>query len=296
MYCVTCRAKRGGEWGGAPGVRSYLVGDRQVTERRFQGDVLVNLRAQESPRLVAFLHGYNVRHGQAIAATERLEAALSPLVPGLVMVSFSWPSEGLLTHYLDDRGEARYAGEQLARLVLDVRRFLEREKCTAQLSLVMHSMGNYVGGRAARYAAEAMGYPATWNVFSEVALIAPDLDAEALEPGGEAHELPVFARRLTVYWSRHDRALLASSAKRAGITGARLGRHGPARRERLPSHVVDVDCSALGLDHSDYFDNPLVVRDLAAVLRGVDRETIAEREPVPGGGYRMTGLKREAAA
>lgn len=294
MYVVTCRGKRGAGWGGIEGPRRFIAGDLVVSAAKFRAGVIRDLRAAgPTPKLVAFVHGYNVTHQQAVAKLELVRTGIAAL-PGTVLVGFSWPSQGLTTHYLDDRGEARSAAEVLAGLVVDLRRMLEDERCDAQVCIVAHSMGAYLLGRAARHAAEAMGYPSSWHVFSEVVLIAPDLDAQALEPGGEAHELPVFCRRVTVYWSRHDGALLASSAKRAGITGARLGRHGPADMARAPEHVVSIDCSAVVTGHSEYFEVPSVHQDVRAVLGGLDRTVIAGR--VAGKRSREWSLERPQPA
>jgi esterase/lipase superfamily enzyme len=290
MYCVTCRGKRGAGWGGTEWPRRFLSGDLVVSPAKFRVDILRSLRAAgPSPRLVAFVHGFNVTHADAMAKLALVRDGIAA-VPGTVLVGFSWPSQGLTTNYLDDRGEARRAAEVLAGLVVDLQEMLKKERCDAQVCIVVHSMGAYLLGRAARHAAEVTGWPAARHVFGEAVLLAPDLDAQALEPGGEAHELPVFCRRVTVYWSRHDGALLASSAKRAGITGARLGRHGPADMARAPEHVVSVDCSAVVTGHSGYFEAPAVVEDVRAVLAGVDRTVIAGR--VAGKRSREWSLER----
>lgn len=305
LFMVTNRRRHAGTFGGnilPRGEVTYLSGpDLKSGAAPFRRRLLDRLSREKAdlshegadayqvPRVVGVFHGYNNGWGAALEFADRLDRKLTSQLPGAdhaATVGFSWPSEGDVLHYLDDRHMARESSPAVTRTLVDAFRLLERERCEAELALVAHSMGCYVLATAARDAWELQGFPQTRPVFSEIILAGADLDANALEPGRVGEALPVFARRVTVYYSRQDRALVASSAKRAGVTGARLGRTGPARLDRVPRNVVAVDVSALTVDqgaggvapHSAHFHHPRILEDMRATLAGHDRQVIDGRQ------------------
>lgn len=307
LFAVTNRRSRGATFLAEPApVLTYLSG-QGLAERgapAFRRALLAELRARVAagaqPVIVMVLHGYNNGWDEARELFERIEVGLRPSdqpapdgwaeAPGPVVVGFSWPSEGRLAGYLDDRGAARASAEPLARLLLDAMSFLDQERCPARLAILAHSMGSYLLSLACSLAWELKGRPSDFNVLAEAVMIAPDLDANVFEPGNTAGPIAALARRVTVYYSRHDEALLASSAKRAGVTGARLGRQGPDPL-RMPNNVVAVDASAYvtpgapGGSHSAYFYVPTVIKDLQAVFAGVDRDEVTTRTKRSPGSY-----------
>lgn len=296
------RSKGFGDQLQAKGAISYLSGedleDRSATvfRRRLLGCLSPGPEdlaegSASVPRVVGFFHGFNSDFSDAVAWAERVDKGVTARVPGpSVTVGFSWPSEGDVTAYLDDRHMAEESAPAVARAIEDAIQVLHRQRCPAELCLIAHSMGSYVLAEAAHRAWNLRGRPSALPLFSEIILVAPDLDANTFEPGHLGEALTVFARRVHVYWSRHDRALLASTVKRGGLTGARLGRSGPAHFERIPSNVVGVDASAWtkieGVSpHSAHFYEPVILKDMAAVVAGQDRSEIAGREPAAGGGF-----------
>lgn len=228
------------------------------------------------------MHGFNVDHGEAVKFRDSVASIADGATDTAITVGYSWPAEGKVTHYIDDRAEARASGEAFAVLVMQARRALEDERCNARMVLIAHSMGSYVLARASRYAAESLGWPTSFPIFSEIILLAPDLDSEALEQGRGGEWLPVFARRLTVYFSRNDGVLAASSAKRAGLTGGRLGRQGPANLDRVSANVVAVDSTKLAAGHSSYFKEARIHHDIQQVIDGKDRREVDGRVETDG--------------
>ena len=53
-------------------------------------------------------------------------------------------------------------------------------------------------------------------MFGETVMLAPDIAATDIERGGKGQYIADFSRRAHLYYSKHDRALKASSAKRFG--------------------------------------------------------------------------------
>ena len=303
ILVVTNRSSERGSFGGQIGDLSYVAplrGDypgrlETVSPEQFRGALLDALSGGPDlpKRIVCMVHGFNVSWGESLEYFERIDRDISQKLAGKsVTVGFSWPSKGRATSYLDDRSSARQSAEHFAVLVMQAIRALELYQCEAELCLIAHSMGAYLVAKAAQHAHAAMGHPRSYNVFSEVLLVAPDLDAEALEPGHVGDAIAAFARRLTIYYSRADRALYASSVKRGGLTGPRLGRQGPADPSLLPPNVVAVDATSVTTDldvgpHGAHFRSEHVLRDIRSVMSGVDRDEIQGRKEVDRGGFRI---------
>lgn len=292
LLIATNRARQArGGFNGSPGQEIvFLSGEDLAVEgaEGFRAALFTEIRRQmvegvERPVILGVVHGFNVNWQESLAFFRRIEEFTQNLTPAPVVVGFSWPSEGLLTNYLDDRSAARHSAESFAALIMKAIRAAEVERCSADFVLLCHSMGNYLVAKAAQHAFEERGQPRSYNVFREILMVAPDLDAEVFESGGLAEPMAVFSRRVTVYSNANDLALLGSSVKRAGLSGARLGRQGPARLDRIPGNVVAIDTTAhaRGLEaHSAYFFKDALIRDMVAVIRGDDRRSISGRSVV----------------
>ena len=105
-----------------------------------------------------------------------------------------------------------------------------------------------------------------------------------------------------VYYSKHDRALKASSAKRFG--GNRLGRHGPDDFDNLPENVVAVDAKKYARSesidghtdregkqvsvHSSHRYHPDILADVIQVLSSIDRDQITTRKAYQDNGVPMS--------
>ncbi len=153
-------------------------------------------------------------------------------------------------------------------------------------------MGNYLLRKGLEYLSDHLGTPAGRMLFDETVMIAPDLSSKDIEVDGKGNYIADFARRVHVYYSKHDRALKASSAKRFG--GKRLGRHGVLDYNNLSGNVVVIDSkkyanseSTAGLKdrekeqvsvHSSYRYHKSILSDVIQVLSSVDRNLIPNRK------------------
>lgn len=215
---------------------------RRVVERSAQQSAFV------------FVHGYNVAFNDAARRTAQISHDLrfdgAPIM-------FSWPSQGGLFQYTVDETNAQWT-------VPHLRSFLEKIVARSNaktIHLIAHSMGN----RALTGALREMKNSGLANMGSirEVLLAAPDIDADTFAED----IIPAIAgisRRITVYASANDRALIASKAvhgyPRAGDSSSGL-RVVPGTET---IDVSSVDLSFLG--HSYYGDNEAVLADINAIL------------------------------
>jgi esterase/lipase superfamily enzyme len=161
----------------------------------------------KSRDVFVFIHGYNVAFVDAARRTAQLANDLE--FPG-VPVLYSWPSQGTVWDYFGD-GRAIKATEPHLKQFLSA---LVAQANGARIHLVAHSMGNRaLTGVLKSLAAENVG-----QIFSEVILTAPDIEAETLRE--LAPHLKQVARHITLYASSGDAALVASQkvngARRAG--------------------------------------------------------------------------------
>ncbi len=264
---------------------------------------LLTLRDQHgvsTPKVGVYLHGYNNNWQDSIDELVDLHAALTPTIGyPPVLVGFSWPSSGKTLNYLADREEVRDSAPAFTRFLRDIHEFLVKNErdCFSTSFCIAHSMGNYLLRKGMEYLSDHLGTPLGRKMFDETVLLAPDLASKDLENDGKGAYIAHFSRRVHVYYSRHDRALRASSAKRFG--GNRLGKHGADDYENLPSNVVFVNAEKyantdsvkeaalqdrLGEEvsvHSSHRYHPKILADIQHVLSSRDRELIPTRKAEP---------------
>ena len=191
-----------------------------------------------------YLHGYNNHWQDSIDELVDLERSLTPIVGyPPVLIGFSWPSSGQTAAYLSDRDEVRDSVGAFTRFLLEMNDFIQRNEreCFATTYCIAHSMGNYLLRKGMEYMSDALGTPMGRLRFNETVMLAPDVASKDIERDGKGPYIAHFSRRVHVYYSKHDRALKASSAKRFG--GNRLGRHGADDYANLPANVVVINAS-----------------------------------------------------
>lgn len=231
---------------------------------------------------VVYVHGFNVSWEDAVGSALALQLMLNRDGVGdpkqqAAVVLFTWPSDGLalpFVSYKSDRSEAKGSGYAFARGLLKLRDFLAAlsdraggTACPQDLHLLCHSMGNYVLQNALERMRQFTPGSALPRLFEQIFLCAPDVDADALEPGRPMGDLYQLARGVTVYHNTGDVALHVSDYTKGNPE--RLGSHGASRAALLPDKVQQVDCSRIvgGLvEHSYYLDGR--VND--DILRSID--------------------------
>jgi len=255
-----------------------------------------------TPKVGIYIHGYNNDYQDSIDEIADLEEHLTfkeknkegkdiQLKP--VIIGFSWPSSGKTIDYLSDREECRDSVGAFSRFLLDINRLATKNAndCFSTTFCIAHSMGNYMLRKGLEYLSDLLGNPRGRKLFDETIMLAPDLSSRDMEKWDKGQYIADFSRRVHVYYSRNDRALKASSAKRFGAN--RLGRHGAENYDKLPPNVVFVDAKGFAnkystnelLDrkreqvsvHSSYRYHKRILTDMKDVLSSVDREEIKGR-------------------
>lgn len=248
-----------------------------------------------TPKVGFYLHGYNNDYQDSIDEIYDLEKSLTELNGySPLIVGFSWPSSGKTAYYLSDREEVRDSVSAFTRFLIEMNELATRndQNCFSTTFCVAHSMGNYLLRKGLEYLSDYLGSPTGRLLFDETVLIAPDIASKDIETDGKGQYIAHFSRRVHVYYSKYDRALKASSAKRFG--GNRLGRHGADSYDNLAQNVVVIDAkkyantdSISGYKdrvgeqvsvHSSHRYHKDILSDIVKVLSSIDRDQIDERK------------------
>lgn len=212
-------------------------------------------------RVLVFIHGFNNRFDDAVFRFAQIvHDAGTPVAP----VLFTWPSRGSVLAYGYDRESNTYSRNALE----DTLRTIARDPEVGEISVLAHSMGNWVTLEALRQMAIRDGRVAP--KIRNVLLAAPDVDVdlfrEAIVDMGK--ERPGF----TLFVSQDDRALALS--RRIWGDAVRLGAIDPEQEpyrsglEKAGITVLNLSKLRTGdpLNHSKFAESPEVVRIIGQEL------------------------------
>lgn len=242
--------------------------------------------------VLGFIHGYNVTFKEAVAAAMEMERNFRSKDLRLVIVLFSWPSDGSMAPfvaYASDRQDAELSAPATARIILKTRDFLneipKKEGCGQKIHLLCHSMGNYVLRNGLQAMIRHEGSESLPRVFDHIFLMAADEDDDAFEKDSKLLYLPRLARRgVHVYFNNEDLAMDVSSVTKNELP--RLGNDGPGSPHTVPGKVNLIDCTPVVggvVEHSYYVDSDRVVTDMVGVLKGAAPKDVEGRDYDPAG-------------
>src|SRR6185312_14644963 len=304
-FMITLRNADGSDGVGPP--RFLTFDDAAGPERMFDTEEWVlrliatfptaapSREGDEPPRVgdILFLvHGFNVNHDAAKAFHVKCADALGAAGWQGQLVSFDWPSRGLVFAYLDDRSNARAAASALVTSGISLLEAAQKQNCTIDTHVISHSMGGFVAQQAFTWAYQDV--PADWRV-GQLIFVAADVDYSVFSAGAvSANSFANHAGRLTAYCNKYDKALLASNAKRLDLA-PRMGRVGLP--QDAPAFMCEVECGAVFdkvfpndladdlspvTTHCFYFDQSEFWRDVVLTLAGgIDRSLIPTRVADP---------------
>lgn len=237
-----------------------------------------------------FIHGFNVSFEEAIESAAAMgnvyfHESGGKYEPNIFV--FSWPSDGQLLHYKNDRHDAQASGYALARAMMKLANFLKetsaQKACRQKIHLIAHSMGNYVLRNALQQADKIVNAESLSRIFDNIILTAADEDNDAFEHDHKLARLPELAQRITVYFNNGDMALKVSDYTKGNPD--RLGHDGPNKPHNIPAKVVLVDVSSVvsgAVEHSYHQEDETVVKDIVSMLQGAGSEDMeAWRRYVP---------------
>jgi esterase/lipase superfamily enzyme len=216
----------------------------------FFGSVQSAVGRSEGKDAFVFIHGYNVAFEEAARRTAQLAYDLS--FSGAAIL-YSWPARGSMASYLEDRANNETTVPHLEEFL----RELSARTGARTIHLIGHSMGNAALVSALDRLARG---PQTAPLhFNQIALTAPDIDADVLtELAGRIRRV---ADRVTLYVSTTDKAL---------ITAESVYKH--PRAGQLPLVIPEIDTvDASNLDtsfigHSPIESTAIGLRDLRTLL------------------------------
>lgn len=247
-------------------------------------EIRQNMRSRSRDSVI-LIHGFNMTFKDAVESAARLKTRFAQLSnqqyqPNIFV--FSWPSNGRLFEYKDDRHDAQTSGYAFARGLEKLTRFLratsEGEACQQRVNLIAHSMGAYVLRHALQETQNISGTRILPRLFDNIILTAADEDNDAFEHDYKLARLPELGKQVTIYFNTEDQALTVSDITKGNPD--RLGQSGPSQPRQLPYKVVLVDVSDLVStlrEHSYHVTNDSVARDVIAVLQGQSPEAFSAR-------------------
>jgi esterase/lipase superfamily enzyme len=221
------------------------------------------LRQSPSKNVLVFVHGFNNRFEDAVF---RYAQIVHDSGANAVPVLFTWPSRGSVLAYGYDRESASYSRDALE----DGLRFLAKDPEVKEITVLAHSMGNFVALEALRQMAIRDGRVA--EKIRSVILAAPDVDVDAARE--YVMEIGEQRPRIILFVAQDDKAL-AISRKVWG--GQRLGSIDPDEepfksaldREKIQVINLTGVTSPDQLRHGTFAQNPQIVELLGrAVARG----------------------------
>ncbi|MDD5543996.1 MAG: alpha/beta fold hydrolase [Acidobacteriia bacterium] len=203
--------------------------------------------------VMVFIHGYNVGFEKAARNTAQLAYDLG--FDGAPIL-YSWPSRNRMLAYTEDEDTIQWTAFHL-------RAFLEELAArthAAKIHVIAHSLGN----RALLSALQVMAaehHDAKKPIFDQVILAAPDIGADTFQL--MAKEIEPITRRITLYASANDNALLLSQIMHGAM------RAGEGKYLLITPGVDTVDASAVKtefLGHLYYGTSDSIISDIRQIL------------------------------
>jgi esterase/lipase superfamily enzyme len=238
-------------------------------------------------RVLLFVHGFNNRFEDAVMRFAQIaHDSKSRAAP----VLFTWPSRGKLLAYGYDRESTNYSRDALEQL-FDM---LAAEPAVREVSVLAHSMGNWVTLEALRQSAIRRGrIPAK---IANVMLAAPDVDVDVFRT--QLAALGPRRPHLALFVSQDDQALRFS--RRVWGSVPRIGaidpESEPYRSEFLKNRITVLDLTRIkgegGLNHDKFATSPEIVRLIGGRL--VAGQQIGDQRTSLGEGIHL--LTSDAAA
>ncbi len=215
--------------------------------------------------VLVFVHGYNTRFEDAVYRLAQIvHDSRAPTLP----VLFTWPSRGNVLGYVYDRESANYSRDALENLL----RFLAKDPAVGEITLLAHSMGNWVALEALRQM--SIRDRRIVPKLKHVMLAAPDVDVDVFRK--QIREIGNNRPPFTLIVSQDDKAL--SISRRVSGNTLRLGAVDPSAepyktefaKEKLAVIDLTDQKSDDPLNHGKFAESPLVVRMIGQQIAGQD--------------------------
>jgi esterase/lipase superfamily enzyme len=272
--------------------------------------------------VIVYIHGFANSFENSIARAAALERIYRSAEQDVMVVVFSWPSNGEVQpawNYFSDREDAEASGLAMGRALKRLVEFLqamraedqatllaarragevpdpaELVQCTRRLHVLAHSMGNWALRHAVRKFVELNAGRAP-RIFDCAFLMAADEDHDALQHGWKLKPLDALANRIFVYHAANDVALAISDKTKGNAD--RLGSDGPQNLDVVSERVMALDCRGVSVTevahgrHQYYRMRAEVIADVQATLADRPQDGRPGREDLrPGRSWRLRPAK-----
>jgi esterase/lipase superfamily enzyme len=255
----------------------------------------------EQKHVCFLIHGYNEGFADAAHLYQGICQRLFNGPGGLgLCISLDWPSLGSILGYEPDRDHARECSVDVANVFDALHQWLlgkqrqtaddPTQACKAKVSIIAHSMGNYVTQKALAAVWKRNNQPLSVSLINQLIMVAADVDNDLFDAKAEdatdGEAVANLSYRVTALFSGRDDVLGASAGLKHFGT-RRLGRSGLASRPPNEAdgtkrdNVWDNDCSTFfpssvkGLAiHGAYFVTDGTIRLMSEILKGTDRTVL----------------------
>ncbi|SRR6266404_8514756 len=230
-------------------------------------------------------------------------------------ILYDWPSLGSVVGYLPDRAHARECAGDLTDILSELFDWLIKKQqdainsdgdpqkaCKAKVSLIAHSMGNYVVQKAMAAAWTRKNQPLLVTLLNQLVMVAADVDNNLFDSGApdnnDGAATVNLTYRITALYSGRD-SVLGASAGLKHFGARRLGRSGLATRPPLitalpqTDNAWDVDCSSFFASnvgntaiHGAYFVTDGTIELMRQVLKGIDRSVLENTGATQGNAWK----------
>lgn len=285
--------------------RYSLANWEKITQADFRKNLIQEMKDfplvpegenENQKHISLFIHGYNNNWTDALSRYSQIQDSLYTGPDGLgVLVLFSWPSNGKTSSYLSDRSDAADSRNDVAKVFVDlhdhvlsmqkiaIRTNDEEKLCRAKISVIAHSMGNYVIQKALATASKQLNNPQLITLIHQLAMVAADVDNDIFDKSKPVDDdgslMANLCYRITALYTGLDQVLGASAGLKHFGT-RRLGRSGLANPNNVYDNICQFDVSTqvkgAAHIHSGIFEKQEGIDFLSQVLKGVDRGVISE--------------------
>ena len=206
-------------------------------------------------KVLVFIHGYNTRFEEAVY---RFAQIVHDAHVDVVPVLFTWPSGGGALDYVYDRDSAVYSRDALEAVL----QALVNDRSVASISILAHSMGNYLAIETLRQM--SIRNRGLSPKIKDVMLASPDIDVDVFRRQIAEIDSEPRSANFILFVSRDDRALRLSSFLARDST--RLGALDPTEQpylsilEQARVQVVDLTgfASNDSVNHSKFATSEVV--------------------------------------
>lgn len=247
--------------GGNPLKEFTTISAERISKDQALERFSARIRKTPHRNVLLFVHGYNTRFEEAVYRFAQIaHDAKAPAVPLL----FTWPSRGRLMAYTYDRESANYSRDALEAVL----QHLVKDKAVNEITVLAHSMGNFVTMEALRQM--SIRDKGIHRKIKTVMLAAPDIDVDVFrrQVAAIGDKRPPFY----LFVSQDDKALAISS--RVWGNTARVGAVDPEKepyrsmfaKENIKVFDLTKEKSADSLNHGKFANSPEVVQIIGGQL------------------------------